>query len=56
MRQVITHWSNIFSLFFAFMTREVNLFFVSGGNRNDGGLENNPNPKQTLYKIPRLGR
>lgn len=54
MRSAITHWSNLLTQLFSFMANELNIFFITSGGRNDGGFQKDP--KETLHKIPRLGR
>ena len=59
MKEVITLWSNLFSLFFSNLSKEINHFF----ERPEDPLSSSRNQRQhgtggqkDLYKIPRLGR
>jgi len=51
MRHAITHWSNFFTQFLLSVT---NTFFAS--KDTECGESFNKGPRETLYKIPRLGR
>jgi hypothetical protein len=49
MRQAITLWSGLFTVFFASLNREVSNFFATSGHGKNYS-------KEPFHKIPRIGR
>lgn len=59
MKEAISLWSNLFTLFFSNLNKELHNFFENRGSVEPRGsrFEDPHNKNQKLlYKIPRLGR